>query len=177
MRDVHRRAARFNKQIRQRDFFETLAGLIVVVAFGSFAWAAPQTVAKVGAVVVVAGCVGAMTRLHLARNRHSPSPEMSAREFCTIQLKHLEDQISLLSTVAWWYIAPLLGGAAIFVLGADGPIGAVVVTLGLLLAIGAVIYWLNHRAVQRHLRPLRDDLARLLQDMESREGDATGGVS
>jgi uncharacterized membrane protein HdeD (DUF308 family) len=170
MRDVRRRAARFNRQIWQRDLLETLAGLVVIVAFGSFAWSVPQTSAKIGAVVVVAGCVGVMTRLHMARNRHPASPEMSAREFCAVQLKRLEDQISLLSTVAWWYIAPLLGGAAIFVLGADGPTGAAAATLGLFLAIGVLIYWLNRRAVRRHLQPMRDDLARILQDMAPKEG-------
>jgi hypothetical protein len=169
MRDVHRRAARFNRQIRQRDLLETLAGLIVIGAFGYFAWLAPQAGAKLGAAIVVVGCVVVITRLYLARTRHRSSPDAPAREFCATELKRLDEQIRLLSTVGWWYIAPLLGGAAIFVLGADGPAGARIATLTLLVAIGAFIYWVNRRAVRRHLRPMRDDLARILQDVSVKE--------
>jgi hypothetical protein len=62
-----------------------------------------------------------MIRLYLARNRNRTWADMPALEFCAAELKRLDDQIRLPSTVGRWYLAPLLGGAALFVAGAGGP--------------------------------------------------------
>ncbi len=173
MADVYRRAARFNRQIRQRDLLETLAGVIVIAAFSYFAWAVPFIIARIGAIIVVCGCVIVIARLYMTRTRRPSSPGASAREFCAVELKRLDDQIHLLSTVGWWYIAPLLGGATLFVLGGEGSTGVRTATLALNLGLGLFIYWLNRRAVRRDLQPMRDDLARILQDLGSRDSTST----
>jgi hypothetical protein len=165
MRDVHLRSARLRRQIWQRDLLESLAGIVVIGFFGFFAWLMPEPLAKAGALIIVAGCLNVMLRLHLARTRHQPSPDASAREFCTLELKRLDEQIHLLSTVGWWYIAPLVGGMAVFTLGSHGPAAARVTMLMLLAVLAAVVYWLNRRAVRHGLQPIRDDLARILKDM------------
>jgi hypothetical protein len=120
MQDVHHRAVRFDRVIWRRDLLETLAGLFVIGMFGYFAWVIPSPIARVGAAIVMIGCLSIIARLYLSRNRHRASPDASAREFCAVELKRLEEQIRLLSTVGWWYLAPLLGGGAIFVLGLGG---------------------------------------------------------
>ncbi|HEX2442344.1 MAG TPA: hypothetical protein VHJ77_00245 [Vicinamibacterales bacterium] len=165
MEDVRRRAARFNRQIRQRDLLESGAGLLVIGMFGYFAWLVPYTAARIGAGVVIAGCVVTMIRLYLARNRNGTSADMPALEFCAAELKRLDDQIRLLSTVGRWYLAPLLGGAALFVAGAGGPATSRVIVLLVLLATAVVIYRLNHAAVRNHLRPMRDELAGMLRQL------------
>jgi hypothetical protein len=168
MEDVRRRATRFNRQIRQRDLLESAAGVVVIGMFAYFTWLVPYTAARVGAGIVIAGCVLIAVRLYLARNRNKTTADMPAVEFCTAELKRLDEQIRLLSTVGRWYLAPLLGGAAIFVAGAGGPATSRVVVLLALLATAVVIYQLNHAAVRNHLRPMRDELAGVLQQL-SRE--------
>ncbi len=165
MEAVHVTATRFNRQIWMRDLLETLAGLLVIGAFGYYIWVVPEVLAKIGAAIVIVGCVGVITRLHRARRRHRAAPDASAREFCATELKRLDEQIHLLSTVGWWYLAPLLGGAAIFVLGVGGSARARLVTLVVMLAFAVLIHHVNRRAVQRQLRPMRDELARTLDDM------------
>jgi hypothetical protein len=169
MRDVRGRAAKFNRQIRQRDLLETLAGVVVIVTFSFFAWAVPHVVAKIGAAVVVAGGLLITVRLYLARTRHPSLADSTAREFCANELKRIDEQIHLLATVGWWYLAPLLGGGALFVLGGGGSIGSRVRVLAVLAAVGLIIYKLNRRAAERHLQPMRDDLARILRDMTAPE--------
>jgi hypothetical protein len=133
--------------------------------FAYFAWVAPHALARVGAAVVIAGCLLVMTRLYLARTRNRTSPDMPAREFCAAELKRLDEQIRLLSTVGRWYLAPLLGGAAIFVVGAGGPVTSRVIVLLVLLSTAAIIYRLNQAAVRNHLRPMRDELAGVLRQL------------
>jgi hypothetical protein len=101
MADVYRRAARFNRQIRQRDLLKTLAAVIVIAAFSYFAWAVPFIIAKIGAIIVVCGCAIVIARLYMTRTRCPSSPGASAREFCAVELKRLDHQIHLLSTVGW----------------------------------------------------------------------------
>jgi hypothetical protein len=165
MEEIRRRSVRFNRQIRQRDLLETGAGLVVIGMFAYFAWLVPHAIARAGAAVVIAGCLLVVTRLYVARARNRTSPDVSAREFCAAELKRLDEQIHLLSTVGWWYLAPLLGGAAIFVAGAGGPATSRVVVLLLLLATAVVIYRLNQAAVRNHLRPMRDELAGVLRQL------------
>jgi hypothetical protein len=106
-----------------------------------------------------------MVRLYRARNRNRTSADMPALEFCAAELKRLEEQIHLLSTVGRWYLGPLVGGAAIFVAGGGGPATSRVVVLLVLLATAVVIYRLNHAAVRNHLRPMRDELAGVLKQL------------
>jgi hypothetical protein len=40
-------------------------------------------------------------------------------------------------------------------------------TLALNLGLGLFIYWLNRRAVRRDLQPMRDDVARIVQDLSA----------
>jgi hypothetical protein len=169
MQDVHHRAVRFDRVIWRRDLLETLAGLFVIGMFGYFAWVIPSPIARVGAAIVMIGCLSIIARLYLSRNRHRASPDASAREFCAVELKRLEEQIRLLSTVGWWYLAPLLGGGAIFVLGLGGSAVGRVAMLALLLAVGVFIYRLNRSAVQQHLRPMRDHLAWTLEELAADE--------
>jgi hypothetical protein len=169
MQDVHHRAVRFDRVIWRRDLLETLAGLFVIGMFGYFAWVIPSPIARVGAAIVMIGCLSIIARLYLSRNRHRASPDASAREFCAVELKRLEEQIRLLSTVGWWYLAPLLGGGAIFVLGLGGSAVGRVAMLALLLAVGVFIYRLNRTAVQQHLRPMRDHLAWTLEELAADE--------
>ena len=86
------------------------------------------------------------------------------RAFCDNQILRLDEQIHLLRTVGWWYLAPLLGGALLLIVGLPGPAAGKIVTAIVIAAVGGGIYAMNRRAVRTTLQPMRDELARLARE-------------
>jgi hypothetical protein len=96
----------------------------------------------------------------------------SVLEFAGNRRAWLDRQVRLLQTVAWWYVAPLGAGCLLFGWGATGgaepafALHAIVV-----LAVGTGIVLLNRWAVRRYLLPVRDDLTRLIETLESTDAN------
>ena len=157
--------------IFRRDMIETAAAMLVMFWFTRIAWDVDAGfLVRLGAGVVVAGAVFIVYRLHAARLGKPPAGlDAPVREFCRTELARVETQIRLLRTVAVWYLGPIMAGLALMSYGRHGP------TLGLLIewAIFALVSWgvyaLNRYAVRKQLEPIRDDVAELLEELESTE--------
>lgn len=162
-------ATRFGRQLRWRDRIEVAACVVVAAVMIPAAFRGPW-LARAGAIVILAGLVLVAFRLWHAQRLGGPGandPSLSVADALRAELRRVNVQISLLESVAWWYVAPLMGGAVLLVAGSHP---ASWFTAGYVLA-AALIAWLvialNMRAVRRQLRPKRDELAALLAQLES----------
>ena len=168
---VETRSHRFRRQIRFRDWRELIAGGFVAVMIAPAVLRGPW-LARAGALVILAGIALVAFRLFAARHLTTPGgvdPALPVANALHIELDRVDAQISLLRGVAWWYVAPLLGGAILLTAGSRGLAGWSY-TLGYtvfaaLLGWGIVV--LNHRAVRRTLEPKRREIMALLAQIES----------
>ncbi|HKV52726.1 MAG TPA: hypothetical protein VJO52_16145 [Gemmatimonadaceae bacterium] len=126
--------------------------------------------ARAGAIVILAGLVLVAFRLWHAQRLGGPGatdPSLAVADALRAELRRVNVQISLLESVGWWYVTPLAGGAVLLVVGSNPAswFSAAYVLATALLAW--LIIALNMRAVQRDLRPKRDEIAALLAQLES----------
>lgn len=164
---VAERAGEFEAKIRRRDLLETLAAVAVVAFFLWEAVTVRSAVARVGATVVVLGAGFVVWNLRRARRDFgTDGAGRPVAERLRLHRRKVQAQIELLESVLWWYLAPLAVGAGLFTVGvADGPREAIV-ALAVEAGICGVLWWLNRRVVERDLRPRRDELDRLVEDLE-----------
>ncbi len=84
------------------------------------------------------------------------------------RLKWLDRQIRMLRTVVWWYVSPFCLGALLLAWGLTGGSGLVFAFhVFWAIAIGTGIVYLNLWTVRRYLQPIRDDLSRLIEALDS----------
>ncbi len=168
---VETRSQRVPRQIRFRDWRELIAGGVAGVMIAPAVLRGPL-LARVGALIILAGIGLVAFRLFAAR-RLTPSagvdPALPVANALRVELDRVDAQISLLSGVAWWYVAPLLGGSVLLAAGSRGLAGWSY-TLGDTV-FAALLGWgrrvLNHRAVRRTLQPKRREIMALLAQIES----------
>ena len=168
---VETRSQRVQRQIRFRDWRELIAGGVAAVMIAPAVLRGPL-VARAGALIILAGVGLVAFRLFAARRLTPPGgvdPALPVVNALHVELDRVEAQISLLTSVAWWYVAPLLGGSVLLTAGSRGFAGWPY-TLGYT-AFAALLGWgiiaLNHRAVRRTLQPKRKEIMSLLAQIES----------
>jgi hypothetical protein len=105
--------------------------------------------------------------LRRARTGHSPpDADRPVAEALRVEREKLDEQIRVLDTVLWWYIAPLAVGI-LLVVGGDAGLSWFTLGYGaVVVALGAGAYYLNQREVRTHLRPRRAKLTRMLRRVE-----------
>jgi hypothetical protein len=168
---VETRSQRFQRQIRFRDWRELIAGGIAAVMIAPAVLRGPL-LARAGALTILAGIGLVAFRLFAARRLTASGdvdPALPVANALHVELDRVDAQISLLSGVAWWYVAPLLGGSVLLAAGSRGLAGWSY-TLGYTI-FAALLGWgiiaLNHRAVRRTLQPKRKEIMALLAQIES----------
>jgi Flp pilus assembly protein TadB len=170
LRLVKDKAKAFDEKIRRRDRIEAIAAAFVFLIF-SLALLEPSWVVRAGALLVMGSSVFIYWTLRRARRGYAlPSADQPVAEAIRTEREKVDEQISLLENVLWWYILPPTVGLFLVVIGDAGfswfalGYGTVIVALG----IG--IYHYNQRAVRRDLRPRRRELTQLLQQIEEEPG-------
>ena len=166
---VQERSRAFDARIRKRDLRETLA-MVVGAPFVLMTLLQPSSwLARAGAALVLASCALIYWKLHRARgvgDRTESSLALPLTEVLRSQRAKMDAQIDLLESVLWWYIAPLAIGVVMVVAGASGVTGFTIVYAFLVGVMAWRIYTVNRRAVTRVLKPERDGLTRLLQQVD-----------
>jgi protein-S-isoprenylcysteine O-methyltransferase Ste14 len=166
LRLVREQAEAFDETIRRRDRRESVAAALVFLFFSTMLLD-PSWVVRIGALLVMGSSVLIYWTLRRARTGHTlPDVDRPVAEAIRAERKKVDEQIRLLETVLWWYIAPLATG---ILLVAAGDAGLSWFTLGygaVVLALGGGIYYLNQREVRQTLRPRREELTRLLRRVE-----------
>jgi hypothetical protein len=166
LRRVKAEAEAFDERLRRRDRREMIAGAIVFLVFATMLLD-PSWVVRIGALIVMGSSVLIGWVLHRARtaDRGAVSDRPLA-EAVRAEREKVDTQIRLLENVLWWYLAPMMVGLGLVVLGDEGLSWF---TLGYGAAVGvfcAVVYVLNQRTVRRSLRPRRKKWTRLLRQLD-----------
>ena len=168
---VETRSQQFQRQIRFRDWRELIAGGVAAVMIAP-ALVGGSVLTRLGALVILAGVGLVAFKLLAARRltKHGDvDPALPVANALHVELDRVDAQISLLRGVAWWYVAPLLGGSVLLAAGIRGlagwPYTLAYTVFAVLLGWGIIA--LNHRAVQRTLQPKRKEIMALLAQIES----------
>jgi hypothetical protein len=166
---VQQRYDRLERSIHRRDIREILAALFVVAAFAAM-WPLYRTsfVACLGVVIIMLGAA-VIVYVLLTSRRPFPFPfNASVLDFSRQRLAWLNGQIHLLQTVAWWYVGPLFVGCLLLNWGLAGGSGIIFGLNALLdVAVAAGIIFLNRQAVHHGLEPIRAEVARLVEALET----------
>ncbi|MGQ0635476.1 MAG: hypothetical protein ACT4QC_12750 [Planctomycetaceae bacterium] len=167
-----RRVERFWGQIVRRDLIETVVAVVLIFVFGRMVISLDDLISKVGAGIVLLCCVFIIWKLHRARTVQRPAPiDAPVRDFCRIELDRLDRQIRLLGGVLWWYIAPILVGADLVYVGSSGlGIDSLFYVLFTVL-LGWFILAMNRLTVTGQLKPLHEEVAGVLSQLEGTRSD------
>jgi Flp pilus assembly protein TadB len=164
---VQRQSDAHDRKIRQRDWTESIAAAVVALFFGALAWLESSLLVTAGALLIIAGCV--LIPWHLQRTRKrfaAPKSAEPVKQRLLRERDKLDTQIRLLKSVLWWYIAPLLAGLLLVTVGDNGW-STFTFVYGSVVIVGAVgIYMMNQRTVRNDLRPRRERLRELLEQVK-----------
>ena len=97
--DFFREAQQFERQIRQRNRREVLAGMLVILGFGAGLWRGPNLVARVGCALVMAGALFIIYRLRTRAVPGSIPLDVPRAHAVAAYRRELEVQRDLLRTV------------------------------------------------------------------------------
>lgn len=166
LRLVKEKSEAFDETIRRRDRREGIAAALVCLFFSLMLFD-PSWVVRIGALIVMGSSASIYWTLRRARTGYAPpAPDQPVVETIRSEREKVAEQIRLLESVFWWYLLPLATGLFLVV---GGNAGLSWFTLGygaFVVALGGGIYYLNQREVRETLRPRREELTRLLRQVE-----------
>lgn len=165
---VKQKSQAFDDAIRKRDRRETIAGTAACLFFLSFVFITdPSWLTQVGVALFLAGVASSVWMLRRARRRSTDaSLGLPLADVLRSERAKLDAQIRLLRNVLWWYIGPLAVGVVLVVLGTAGLSWHTLGYAVLVAVVSAGIYRLNQQEVRRKLLPRRQELTRLLHEMD-----------
>jgi CubicO group peptidase (beta-lactamase class C family) len=160
---MQRKMKSFDRTIFWRDWRENLAAIFVAIFFGGTFFTVSAPMARIGCVILVlASAFICWYPMHKKRGVAKAEPDAPMTEALQSELQKVEVQIGLLRSILWWYLLPLGVGVLLFSFGdSRSPsfnLGFPVVVI----ALYAFIYWLNQRAVEKQLLPLKREIEGLL---------------
>jgi hypothetical protein len=163
---MKKKMRKFNRSLFWRDTRELAACVLTAGCFSYEFMRRRSTLETAGSLVIVLSAVFIGWRLISARRTHPPVQETAATgDFVRAELAKVSRQTHLLKTVLWWYLLPLFIGVELFELGHPQSLTDQLVTLAVNVALYGFIYWLNLRAVRKHLAPLKQELEHSLNSV------------
>jgi hypothetical protein len=167
---INQKVFYMKKKIKRRDKREIILGLIMIPLFGWWLLALPQPLAKIGAGIIILNIILVIFRLIRAGKVDVKDDTASAIKYnLMVSLKRVRQQITLSDTVLWWYLLPFFIGVICFFYAFPLPLSGKAFYTILVAVLYGYIYYLNKRAVKKHLRPLEDDLQKALDELSSGE--------
>lgn len=160
--------SKLRRAAANRDRREAVAAILVAVIFGWVAAVAPRPLARVGAGIVAAGALFIIVWMRAAGGRNQePDADLPVAEFFRRELRYLDRQYRLLRSVWWWYIGPNLVGVILFFFGGRLSLAPTLGLVAAAVAVAGVVFWLNQVAAREGVLPLRDEVARLLRELDA----------
>jgi hypothetical protein len=146
---------------------------ISVAIFGLNIWwlfYVPVFAVKIGSAIIAAGCLLVICRLVLASKINLKQDNTADIKFeLMVSLQLVRQQINLLNSVLWWYLLPFfIGIICIFYAYLHSVLSFSIYTLIVALLYG-YIWYKNKRAVIKYLKPLEENLIRLLEELSKPE--------
>ena len=162
LEEVRAGADRFYRTVRRRNLVEYVACVIVVTIFTYYAFTMPHPLQRIGAVLIVLATFYVAWQLHRRASVEAPEKAGAVPIYAFLR-GQLVRQRDALRGILWWYILPFVPGFALMTAGnwldpatvsPGGPGLREWLSLAAMLAILAVIWWLNQvgaRRLQRHI--------------------------
>ncbi|HTB84362.1 MAG TPA: serine hydrolase domain-containing protein [Candidatus Sulfotelmatobacter sp.] len=184
MKEVRRDQRRFRRMIFWRDVREVGVAAVLVPFFINIgrhdhAWPA---------YVIAFACFMVGSYILIDRWRHKrslPSTHDSLKNCAAASLTDVTHQIWLLKNILWWYLLPFAVPMLIWMVwmfwqmpppGAENIFSlifsmvfktfGVLFSLGFTAAVNGFLYWLNQFAVKKRLEPRRQELEKLLKEID-----------
>lgn len=161
---VRGRAAELDRTIQRRDRLEILAAALASVLFMPLLFDA-SWVTRAGVVLFLVGAGLVVVKLRRAR-RNPPDPAAPLGQVLRLERDRIDQQVRMLESALWWYITPLCLGVILIFVGSTGLSWASLAYTAAVAALGIWIWKLNRNAARRELAPQRDELDRLLEQLE-----------
>jgi hypothetical protein len=159
--DLTARSHRFQSRIKRRNLTEYLAAIIVIVAFGWIAMAAPVWPIRIGAILIISAAVYISWKLHQIGSAEAAPHAPSAETLANHHRDELVRQRDALKSVWRWYLLPFVPGMTVFSIGtalesaaaSGAPVWVTLamssVSLGIMAAVFYAIYALNAHAANK----------------------------
>jgi hypothetical protein len=174
LKEVQRNKSNFKSMVFWRDVREVGVAAVIAVFFLCCVIADPNLWPLA---LIAAGCLwiaGFMLVDRWRQRRHKPQSADPLRSCAQASVLEVDHQIWLLRNVLWWYLLPPGIGGTVFIGYLAGqvrsaeilwpkPFVAEFALFSGLLSLG--VYHLNQWAVNRHLRPRRQELQDLLDSL------------
>lgn len=164
---VERDAQQRRRDLYRRDLREIGSSALVVLVF---VWVLIHTqipVVRLGAALMLIGAALIVAKLLGARRQGRSRADDSVRTVLLAELAGLDQQITLLRKVLWWYLLLPLSGAFLVFSGHSGPVWLTAIYGLVVVGLGAWIWRLNQRAWRESLRPERQRLAELIDRLDA----------
>jgi hypothetical protein len=172
---VLQKMEKFDRKVHTRNRSEVIVAGLTAMAFSYFVWAQQNSLARLGAAIVVASLIWIVFYiLRRGTGPVDPNPDQSLAGYRSALVSKIDYQIRLLRSVKYWYLLPMYVGlltlsagwlqdrAAVGGLTGKDAIGPVIYTV-----IFGGIWWLNEVYAVRKLRAWREQLASGAQESES----------
>jgi hypothetical protein len=114
--DIRAQAGKFHSRIRLRNFIELTAAVIVVATFGFYIWVFPDPLMRAGSVLIILGTLYVAWQLRRRAKSHD-LPGSEGASWADYYRSELLRQRDALGSVWKWYLAPLVPGMALFIVG------------------------------------------------------------
>ena len=114
---MRKHSGKFRDTIVARNARESIAGLIVIIIFAYFLFAAPSQIAQLGAALTIAGVSFVLWALHNKASAAEPSELAIASSIMAFHRRQLTKQRDALKSVWIWYLLPLLPGPVLYYIG------------------------------------------------------------
>lgn len=168
---LEKETTKLDKTIKRRDYLEISIALLLIPVWTWKLFYAASLMQTIGLWIAIFACLLIPYKLIKARQVDTQKDD-SVLAFLNLEKNKLEQQKTLLESVAVWYIAPLF--TAIILITAGATVDAsgipqiteqltIYYSCCVLLVVG--IYFLNKRAVKKQLSPLLDNVNKRIQEL------------
>lgn len=168
-----RKTGRVSNKLIRRNVVETVAAGVVAFWFGRDLLGDDNLLTKAVAGFIVLWAVFVVARLWLAR-RIDPLANAgeSMAAYFVGELKRMDAEVRMLKSVLYWYILPCLVACNLYFWATGAPVWMSAIYLICTAVFGGWLYVINQRAADQKLGPVRDELSRMVEELESIEAEA-----
>lgn len=157
--DPRQLAILMDEIIRDRDRRETVAAVLGSLSAAATAWAVPNGITAIGALMMILTWIFAVARMHITqRGVPPPDPSLPDSDFCERELRRVDSQVHLRSTASYWFYAPLVIGAPVLIVGVFGWTPSTLGPAVFCIFVGMFLGRASLDAVRMELKPLAEQL-------------------
>jgi hypothetical protein len=114
---IHKRAAKFERRIMWRNVREYVASLIAVALFGYFFVTSRDVLSRLTSGLFIGAMLWIVVQLHRKGSATRSPSGVDTLTSLRLYRGELERQRAAVSTVWWWYLAPMVPGFVVYTIG------------------------------------------------------------